>query len=92
MPNNTVWISEADDHEQGSFCDRGSGHIYENGNVTDAIEAETNAIERGDEVIFVDAPIGGGDYEIEPGQRFNIYMSEDDSQGVTTPSIYSPGR
>lgn len=93
MPKNTIWVGEADDSEKGSFSDRASGHIYENGNITDAVEAETNANERGDEVVWIDAPIDEQIvYDVDQGQRFNIYTSEDDSRGATHASVSGPGR
>lgn len=93
MPKQTLHISEADDNEQGSFCDRNSGYHYDNGNLTDVTEQEANAIERGDSTLFWDAPIDDRDpYEIEPGQRFNMLLTETDSHGNDTPSRLGPGR
>ena len=92
MPK-TLWIGEADDSEQGSFSNRDSGHLYQNGNLTDMSEQEANAIERDDEIVFLDAPIDQAvPYEVDHGTRFNMYSSEDDSQNVPTPSVYGPGR
>jgi len=92
MPN-TVWISEAIAGEQGAFCDRDSHYEYQSGNLTDAVEQEAEALDRGDEVVWVDAPIDPTvAYTVQSGQGFNLYFSEADSQGVYTPSPYAPGR
>ncbi|MGI0494320.1 hypothetical protein ACN4EG_21240 [Alkalinema pantanalense CENA528] len=90
---NTVWINEAQTHELGSFCDRDSGHEFVNGNIIEAVRQETNAFERGDEVVWTDASINPDEvYQVPEDQRFNIYFAETDSQGVYTPSLYAPGR
>jgi hypothetical protein len=93
MPKNTVWIGESNPEEQGSFCDRDSGHQFINGNIFEASRQEDNALERGDKVLWLDAPVDQRDvYEVPENQRFNIYLSESDSQGVNSPSKYGPGR
>lgn len=85
-----VWISEAQLDQEGSFCDPNSGHHYEN---VGAFQAELE-IQRADtneeEVIVLDAPADPGDsYGVD--QRFNVFLTEQDSQGVYTPRRHQPG-
>ena len=81
MPRQT-WIMESDDHEE-DFIDPASGHSYQVGNITDAVEAESRALEEGGEVIWNDASIDTSVvYEVDSGQKFTIAEFELDSQGV----------
>lgn len=98
MPKNNVWISDAQPEEQGSFCDTHSGHQYDNVSGFGAMDQARSAEARGDEVVWTDKSIFGfddptrPDDAVKPDDRYNIYMSEEDSQGVNTPSRYGPGR
>jgi len=81
MPRQT-WILESDDKD-GDFSDTGSHNTYQVGNITDAVEAESRAIEEGGEAIWNDASIDPSvSYEVESGQKFTIAEFELDSQGV----------
>jgi hypothetical protein len=97
MPNN-LWINDAQREEQGSFCDIASGHQYDNVSGFSAVQQAQSAEERGDEAIWTDKSVFGlGDPSrpqdaVQIDDRCNIYMSEEDSQGVNTPSLYGPGR
>jgi len=98
MPKNNVWISDAEPEEKGSFCDRQTGHQYDNVDGFTAIQQAKSAEEHGDEAIWTDKSIFGlGDESrpqdaVQPDDRYNVYMSEEDSQGGNTPSRYGPGR
>jgi hypothetical protein len=92
MPKST-WITESSDDEKGSFCDTTSQHHYQHGNLTDAVEAETDAHNRGESVVWLDSPSSTADvYEVTPGQGFNSIQLESDSQGNLTPPKHGPGR
>lgn len=92
MPNR-VWASESQPEEKGSFCDSQSRIHYTHGNLTDAVQQESEAIERGEEFVWLDAPYLPADtYTVQPGQEFNLYCSEDDGQGGLTPRKEGPGR
>jgi len=83
MSNNKIWFWEAKPEEQGDFSDINSRHTYQSGNITDAVQAEAEAIDRGEEAIWFDAPIDQNEaYEVQSGQQFNRWESSDDSQGV----------
>jgi len=93
MSKNTVWISEAMPNEQGSFSELSSKHTYGNGDIIEAVRQESNALDRGDDVAWTNASIDPNVvYEVAEDQRFNIYLSQTDSQGVSHPSKYAPGR
>lgn len=98
MPKNTVWISDAQPEEQGSFCDRESGHQFDNVSGFTAVEQARTAEQREDNVVWVDKSVFGlGDPSrpqdaVQPDDRCNVYMTETDGQGITTPSRYGPGR
>lgn len=78
----TLWIWE-DEEKQGDFCNTQSRHEYQHGNLTDAVSAEAEALEQGQEVTWVDAPINQSEpYEVQPGKGFTWWESEQDSQGV----------
>jgi hypothetical protein len=96
MPNN-VWIHNAEPEEQGSFCDRNSGHQYNNTSGFGAVEQARSAEDRGDKVTWLDKSIAGFEDErpgdaVQPDDRYNIHLSEEDSQGGNTPSLFGPGR
>lgn len=97
MPKNKTWISDARG-EEGSFCDTHSGHQYDNVDGFTALEQARTAESQGDEVIWVDKSINGlGDESrphdaIQPDDRYNVHLTEEDSQGVNTPRRYGPGR
>lgn len=77
-----LWIMESGDKD-GDFSDTGSHNTYQVGNLTDAVEAESNAIEQGANVIWNESPIDPSlPYEVEAGQKFVIGEFELDSQGV----------
>lgn len=98
MTKNTLWMNDANPEEQGSFCDQGTQHQYDNVNGFTAITTAQNAEARGDTVEWVDKSVYGLDDPsrpedaVLPDDRYNVYMSEQDSQGVTTPSRHRPGR
>lgn len=86
MTGKKTWIWEAQPEEQGDFCDRASQHEYQSGNLTDAVEAETETHDRGEEVVWIDAAIDQDTvYEVRPGQQFNRWESSRDGQGVNYP-------
>lgn len=75
-----------DDSKNGDFCNTESQHEYQNGNLTDAVEAEAEALDRGDRAEWQDGPIDEREpYDVSPGQRFNRWDAERDSQGVDYP-------
>lgn len=81
MPRQT-WIMESDNHDE-DFTDPASGHSYQVGNITDAVEAESRALEQGGEAIWNDASIDSSSpYQVDSGQQFTIAEFELDSQGV----------
>ena len=81
MPRQT-WIFESDDKD-GDFSDTGSHNTYRVGNVTDAVEAETEANNQGGEAIWFNGSIDPDTpYEVEAGQKFAIGEFDLDSQGV----------
>lgn len=81
MSKNKTWIWE--DNKDGDFCNVDSQHEYQAGNLTDAVEAEAEAHDRGEEVIWLDAPVLQEEtYEVEAGQKFSRWESSTDSQGV----------
>lgn len=89
----TAWFNEAEPETQGSHCDTGSHNTYQVGNLTDAVEAETAANERGDRVEWMDAPVDARDtYNVEPGQQFTMSRTEEDHQGVNHEPRQAPGR
>ena len=67
----------------GDFSDTASHHTYQVGNITDAVEAESRALETGGDPVWMDAKIDGSEYEIEQNQKFTIAEFELDSQGVS---------
>lgn len=82
MSKNKTWIWESS-QEQGDFCDMSSKHEYQSGNLTDAFQAEAEAIDRGEEAVWWDSPDDqSASYNVEPGTQFNRWESTDDSQGV----------
>jgi hypothetical protein len=84
------WISESE--ADGSYCDQASHHTIEVGNITDATNQEASAIERNDEVVWVDAPIDQDVvYGVESGQNFAMYRTEADGQGVNCEPKHRPG-
>lgn len=86
-----VWIDEAKDEQKGSFCDTESGNTHHNVDGFKADQERRSAEERGEDVIDVNAPIGGvGEYE--PDQRYNLHYTETDGQGYSTPRKLDPGR
>jgi hypothetical protein len=77
-----AWIGETQNNEQGDFCDTDSKHEYQVGNLTDAVEAETEAVEAGGKAIWVDAAVDESlPYDIEGGQTFVIHRTQEDGQG-----------
>lgn len=80
MPKN-LWILESSGHD-GDYCDVDSRFEYRSGNITDAVEAEAEAIAEGTEVWWGSAPIDGSTYDVLPGQQFTIAQFEEDGQGV----------
>jgi len=80
-----LWIWNAND-EQGDFSNLESRHEYQNGNITDASNAEAESLDEGDEVVWVDEPVDlNQPVNVSPGDRFNLWESEQDSQGVDYP-------
>jgi hypothetical protein len=98
MTKNNVWITDAAPEEKGSFCDAQSGRQYDNVSGFEAITQEQSAVQRGDNVEWVDKSVFGlGDESrpwdsVQPDDRYNLYYCEEDSQGVETPSRLGPGR
>lgn len=87
--NQKAWIGEARNAEQGDFCDSESRHEYQVGNITDAVDAETEALAAGGEAVWLDASIDPNvPYEVQPGQNFVIHRTQEDGQG----NNYSPRR
>lgn len=77
-----IWESDKD----GDFCNTDSQHEYECGNLTDASAAEAEALERGDRADWQDSSIDENvPYDVSPGQKFNRFDAETDSQGVYYP-------
>jgi hypothetical protein len=78
-----LYIWEAEPEQKGAFSDVKSHNTYQNGNLTDAVEAETKALLQGTPVTWLDAPVLESDpYNVEPGQQFNHVVLSRDSQGV----------
>lgn len=85
MSNNRLWIWTSRG-EQGDFSDLESHHEYQCGNITDAVQAEAEAVDRGDNVIWAEAPIDPDEpVQVEPGQYLSRWESSQDSQGVDYP-------
>ncbi len=97
MSKNNVWIHDARG-EEGSFCDKQTGHHYDNVDGFTAAEQARTAEGRGDEVVWMDKSVFGlgdpsrPDDAIKPDDRYNIHMTEEDGQGVNTSSRHNPGR
>lgn len=89
-----LWISEATPEEQGSFCDTGSQHHYDNTSDFGKTVAASAAEEGGTEVMRVDEPFDGSlpAKPYDSDQRFNLFYAEDDSMDIPSPTKYSPGR
>jgi len=85
-----IWVSAADHEEQGSFSDVESQNLYHN---VSGIEKESQVIESGDrgvDAIIVDDTADPDDsYGVD--QRFNIYRTEEDSQGTDRPAKHRVG-
>ncbi len=94
MVKRTLWIDPADDNERGSFCDRESGHEYQNVDNFGAVSAARSAEESGTEVLNLDAPIFDDQTpnSDDLNQRYNLYYSDQDGRSLPTPSKYEPGR
>jgi hypothetical protein len=85
-----LWVAAADHDEQGSFSDLESQHTYQN---VSGFEKEVQiaaAGDRGDQAIVCDAPADPDD-SYGADQRFNLYHTEEDSQGTDTPVKHSVG-
>ena len=90
MPDNNLWVTKADESEQGSFCDRSSHNHYDNVSDLGATLAMQDANDRGDEVIDVDRsdnPNTSSDMD----DRFNLWLSDPDGQGMEAPARLGPG-
>jgi hypothetical protein len=88
MPNQNLWIRPATEEEQGSFCDRMSEVGYINLSETDAEEEQESAMRRGDGIIEVVRY----DSTSDRPSRFNVNLTETDSQGYDFPTKQGPGK
>lgn len=88
----TTWVHDAAPEEKGSFSDRNTGIGYEVGNATDVAQAESAALDRGEDVVFVDESIDPNDpVGVTPGQNFAFTTTQEDGQGNQHAPKYGPG-
>ena len=86
-----IWVTAADFEELGNFCDTESCHHYENSSAFEAQMTIRRAGDDGEQPIVVDAPADPTD-NYGADQRFNLFRTEVDDQGVYMPRKYRPGR
>lgn len=83
------WMSQAEDEEQGSFCDTVSTVHYDNVSKSEAENLEEDAMRRGMDLVAGEAP---SDDRQPSSQRYNTFDTDVDSQGFDRPSKHDPGR
>lgn len=81
-----MWVAQAQNGEQGDFCDLQSEVQYDNTDELHLAMRIDSAMQAGTEPVIID------DYTGESDTRWNIYVSEQDGQGNSTPIRYGPGR
>lgn len=88
----TTWIDTARAEEQGSFCDRATGNQYENTSLQGAIQADQEATQRGDGVMWWSSSLETGEDVPRSVDRWNVTRRVVDDQGQTSEPRLGPGR
>jgi hypothetical protein len=83
------WMSQAEDEEQGSFCDTASTVHYQNVSKSEAEELEEDAMRRGMDLVAGEAP--SNDHQ-PSSQRYNTFDTDVDGKDFDSPSKHEPGR